>query len=85
MDEAEEIKKAIQKNKIIIGKERTIKAIKKGEIEKVILSANYPDKEETKRLCSVEQIMVIESKLTNEDIAALCKKPFNISAVGIKK
>ena len=85
MDEADEIKKAIQKNKIIIGKERTIKAIKKGLADKVIISANYPEKQEIKRLCGVEQITLMESKMTNEDIAALCKKPFNISAVGIKK
>jgi ribosomal protein L30E len=85
MDEADEIKKAMQRKKMLIGKESVLRAIKKGQIEKVILSANYPEKEETKRLCNVGQIAVIESKLTNEEIAALCKKPFNISAVGIKK
>ena len=85
MSEAEDIKKAIQAKKITIGKETTIKILKKGEAGKVIMTSNCSDKDEIRTLCKIGNIELVETSMTNEELSTLCKKPFNISIVGIKK
>lgn len=83
----EDIKKLLSNNKLYVGTEVTLKELKKGNVSKVLLSSNAPEsiKDDLKHYKELTEFEVEDTKRTNEDIGALCKKPFNVSVLGIKK
>ena len=81
----DEIKKALEEEKTVMGNDEVIKGIKKGTISKIFVASNYPEMEEIKYLCENFKVDIEELKETNEELGALCKVPFLISVLGIKK
>lgn len=82
-----EIKKIIKSRNFIIGTDKTIKGLKLGKIEKVIISSNCPKKVVNDinyyaELSNAETINVIYQ---NEELGVICKKPFSISVLSILK
>ncbi len=77
----EDLKKALQENKVIIGKDRVLEKLRTGKLEKVYLSSNCPKmvKEDIKHLADIHKIKVIETSSDNEQLGTICKKPFSIS------
>ncbi len=80
----EDLKKALQENKIIIGADRVLKKLRVGKLEKVYLSSNCPMrmKEDIEHLAKLHKISVISMKEDNEQLGTICKKPFSISVLG---
>jgi len=80
----QEIQKAIKDEKIIIGTDRVIKGLKKGEVKKVIITTNAPEivKEDISHYGKLAGAEIIIEKITNEELKEICKKPFNISIIG---
>ena len=76
-----------EKKRLIIGQERTIKALKSGMIAKVILASNAP--KETKAdmvyYSALSGIEVVELDKPNEELGATCRKPLPISVIGVRK
>ena len=74
-------------DKAIIGTEETIKEIKRGNISKVLISSNCSEevKEELNRLKEIEKFELEELKETNQELGTICKKPFKISILSLKK
>ena len=83
----EEIKKLLKTKKLIIGTERTIKNIKLGRIDRVFLSANCPEKveEDINYYKKMGDFKVIKLEHPNDELGAICKKPFLISVLSILK
>ena len=81
----EEIKKAMETNKAMIGRDTTIKALKKGKLAKVFVTKNYFEKEQLRRLCKTAETELEELNETNEELGAMCKTAHSISIIGIKK
>jgi ribosomal protein L30E len=78
-----ELKKLIEDSDIILGGDRTIKLLKAGKIDRVILS-NDSKKNMLEKIRVVSQkVAVIQTDRTKDDLAELCKKPFHISVIGI--
>lgn len=82
---AQELKKALENKKVVIGSERTIKLLKKGLLKKVIISKNCNERvvkliEHYAKISSVE---IKKTIYTSEKLGALCKKPFLIAVLGI--
>ncbi len=77
-----EIRKLIGTDKLVIGTERTIKALKKDELAKVVVSSNCSDSVRNQLSGKAEIVNVQES---NEELGVLCKKPFRVALLGIKK
>lgn len=77
-----EIRKLLGTDKLIIGTERTIKALKKDELVKVIVSKNCSEKVRSQLKGKAE---IVEADENNEELGVLCKKPFRIALLGIKK
>ncbi len=79
-----ELKKAVEEKKIILGKDRTIKKLRRGEITKVFLASNCSkdDEEEIKHLAKIGSVKVEKLKQPNEEVGLLCKKSFSISVLG---
>jgi ribosomal protein L30E len=75
------LKKAIKEKKLIIGTERTVSALKRGEVKEVFISKNCPEllRKEIKNYAAISNISVNELKKSNEEIGTICKKPFSIN------
>jgi ribosomal protein L30E len=71
--------------KIIIGKQETIKQLRAGKISEVLVASNFNDKETVQKLIKLTgaKMQVLSQK--NDELGALCKKPFSISVIGLKK
>jgi len=80
----EELKKALQENKVIIGTERVLKKLRIGKLQKVYLASNCPKntREDIKHLAKLYNIQINEMKEDNEQLGIICKKPFSISVLG---
>lgn len=82
----DEIKKLLGTKNLIIGTERTIKLLKKGELKKVFIAKNAA--EETKKdieyYAELSGVEIENLNETNEEIGILCKKSFSISVIGMK-
>jgi len=75
------LKKAIKEKKLIIGTERTVSALKRGEVKEVFISKNCPEllRKQVKTYAEISNIVVSELKKSNEEIGTICKKPFSIN------
>jgi large subunit ribosomal protein L30e len=83
----DEIKKLLGSDKLIIGKEETMKALRKGLIKKIFIASNA-DEKFVKDIDYYKTLTVVEIEtlsLTNEELGAMCRKPFFISVLGVLK
>ena len=82
-----EIKKLIKTDKAVIGTARTIKLLKLGKIEKVYVTVNCPKdvKDDLDYYKKITKFDIIKLKYPNDELGTLCKKPFSISTLGVKK
>ncbi len=82
-----ELKKLLGSEKLIIGKDRTLKLLKKGELSKVFLASNVDPLvlEDVERYASLNGTEVEVVKLPNDELGTFCKKPFSIAVIGLVK
>jgi len=81
------IKKIIKARKIIIGTERTIKNLRLGKVDKVLLSSNCADRtvNDINYYASLGNAETITVKYPNDELGVICKKPFSVSVLSILK
>jgi ribosomal protein L30E len=78
-----ELKKLIEDSDMVLGGDRTLKLLKKGKVEKIVLS-NDSKKDMIDKIRALSQkVAVIQTDKTKDDLAELCKKPFHVSVIGI--
>lgn len=82
-----EIKKILKSEDLIIGTEKTLKKLKSGKVQKVMVSSNCPPEVEGDinyyaGLCGAQ---VYKLEYPNEEIGTMCKKPFSISVLSLLK
>lgn len=86
---SDEIRDSLKSGKAVIGTEETMKELKKGKLSRVLVSSNCPQsvRSTIKRYAKEvnEQLEVRELEKTNNELGAICKKPFSISIIGIMK
>ena len=82
-----EIKKLIKAKKLVIGTERTIKNLKLGKVEKVLISSNCSEStlKDLTHYAKLSKTEIIKVNYLNEELGAMCKKPFSISVLSILK
>ena len=82
-----EIKKLMKSGNIIIGTEKTIKSLKLGRIQKVMLSANCPAKVEKdiNYYAGLDNVESHKLDYQNDELGVICKKPFSISVLALLK
>ncbi|MFP4524155.1 MAG: ribosomal L7Ae/L30e/S12e/Gadd45 family protein [Candidatus Woesearchaeota archaeon] len=87
MDAINEIKKLLNDERLIIGAERTMKALRQGSLEKVYLAANPAAdvKADLERHAEIGGFEKVELDVPNDELGTLCKKPFPISIIGLRK
>ena len=82
-----EIKKLIKAKSLVIGTEKTIKNLKLGKVEKVIVSSNCPESvvNNLNYYAGLSKAETVKVPYPNEELGVICKKPFSISVLSILK
>lgn len=83
----EEIRKNLTTKKLIIGTDETMKNIRKGLIIKVYVASNCSEDlmKDLRRYSKMSGFEIFDTKLPNDELGAVCKKPFNIALLGVLK
>lgn len=83
----EEIKKLLKTENLVIGTDRTLKALRNNELVKVFLASNTPEElvKDVEYYTSITKIDVEKLKIPNDELGVICKKPFSIACIGMKK
>jgi large subunit ribosomal protein L30e len=76
----------VRTGKVFLGAKSTIKSAKTGKTKLVILAANCPRNTfaDAEYYCGLSGVPVIMYEGSSKDLAAVCGKPFLISALSIK-
>ncbi len=82
-----EIKKLLEKDKLIMGNKEVLKALRNKSLKKVYYASNA--KQETisdlERYSSIAGVELVKLDLSNNELGTICRKPFSISVLGIKE
>ena len=82
-----EIKKMLKSGNVMVGTEKTLKSLKLGKIEKVLVSSNCPAKVENdiSYYAGMTGTEVHKLEYPNDELGVICKKPFSISVLALAK
>ncbi len=85
-DDFAELKKLQAANKLVVGKEETLKLLRQGKAGKVFLASNCDPKvrEDISQYCKLGNVEIVELSQSNDEVGVLCRKPFAISVVGVE-
>jgi len=83
----EDIRKLLTTKKIILGEDEVLKHARNGTLAKVYYATNtnkvvVADLLKYSKLAGFE---VLDTKVPNDDLGTVCKKPFSISTIGVLK
>ena len=83
----EQLRKLIEDRKVIIGTSRTIQALKADKLKRVVLASNASEAtaDAVTRYSSQTGVAIDELSVPNDELGVMCKKPFSISLLGIRK
>ena len=84
---ATEIKKMIKAGNIIIGTGKTLKSLKLGRVQKVLVSSNCPARVEKDiaYYSGLSGAEIHKLDYPNDELSVICKKPFAISVLAFLK
>ena len=82
-----EIKKLLKAGNVIIGTQRTVKSLRLGKIEKVLLSSNCPARieQDINYYAGLSGAELHKLSYPNDELGIICKKPFSISVLAVVK
>ncbi len=85
--DAAEIKKMMKLSNVVIGSERTLKSLKLGKVQKVLISSNCPEKmeQDISYYAQLSGAELYKLEYPNDELSVICKKPFSISALALLK
>jgi len=83
----DEIKKLMNEEKCIIGAEQTLKNLKLGKLSKVFVTSNCQDtmKDDITYYAELSGTEVVMLDIPNDELGTICRKPFSISLLSVKK
>ncbi|MEM3731669.1 MAG: 50S ribosomal protein L30e [Candidatus Bathyarchaeia archaeon] len=78
---------AVRTGKVFFGANHAIQGAKTGKVKLIVVASNCPKsiREDLEYYCKLSNIPLITYKGTSMDLAALCGKPFTISALSIRE
>lgn len=83
----EEIRKVLGSEKLILGKEKTMKELRKGNLVKVFIASNLDaqTKKDLEYYKEINDFELVDANMTNEELGTLCRKPFSVAVLGLLK
>jgi len=85
MDIKKSLKTAIKSKKVFMGYKQTLKCLKDGKAEYIVISQNCPDKQRESIKKEAKDVSVYEFDGNNADLGIICGKPFFISSLVVVK
>jgi ribosomal protein L30E len=85
--DANEIKKMLKNENLVLGSDRVLKLLRENQMESIWLAANAPGVvvDDIKRYAQLSGTGVETLLIPNDELGVVCKKPFNIAVIGLKK
>jgi large subunit ribosomal protein L30e len=83
--EVVEIKKVLEKDTVIFGKEQVLKKLRAGVVERIFISANCPAEKDIKRYAGLSHVDVVKVDKSNQELGTICRKPFQVSVLAVVK
>ena len=82
-----EIKKIVKSGNILLGTQRTVKGLRLGKVEKVLVSSNCPARVEKdlNYYAGLSGAEMHKLEYPNDELGIICKKPFSISVLAVVK
>ncbi|MBI5389266.1 ribosomal L7Ae/L30e/S12e/Gadd45 family protein [Candidatus Woesearchaeota archaeon] len=86
-EKSEELKKALKDGHVAIGMNEVERKLKQGALRVVYVSSNCKpeQKENVAHYARLQDVAVIPLHMTSQELGVLCRKPFDISAIAIKR
>jgi large subunit ribosomal protein L30e len=83
----EDLRLALKENKAILGRNRTVKYLKSGNVKTVIVASNCPDetRKDLEHYAKLSGISMEKFDGTAKQLGVFCGKPFSITALAIVK
>jgi len=83
--ELKELKVKLQEDKVVVGTETVLKALKNKALSMIFVAKNCPQKvkEDIHYYAALAKINVVDVEYTNEELGVFCKKNFFVSVLGI--
>ena len=83
----EDIRKLLTTKKLIIGEDEVLKHARNGTLAKVYhaSNANNITVADLKKYSKISNFELFDTKVPNDDLGTVCKKPFSISTIGVLK
>lgn len=87
MISTDQLRKLIEEKKVTIGTDATIRALKAGNLKKLVIAKNAAaqTRDVVERSSAITKIEVESLDVDNDVLGVMCKKPFAISLLGVKK
>ena len=85
--DAADIKKLLKSGNVVIGTERTIKNLKLGKVQKVLVSSNCPPnvEKDVHYYSGLSGAEIHKLDYPNDELSVICKRPFSISILALLK
>ena len=82
-----ELKKHVGSKKLLLGTDRTLKNLKKGELKEIFLSSNAAEnvKEDLEVISKKFNVKVCKLDITSDEMGVVVKKPFAVSVASLQK
>jgi len=85
MDVEKELSRAILTGKVILGTDRSLKAVKRGDAKIVLLASNCPEEivEDFMHYSKISGLRVVRLKKNSRELGIICGVPFTVSVVSV--
>jgi|WetSurMetagenome_2_1015567.scaffolds.fasta_scaffold828833_2 large subunit ribosomal protein L30e len=83
----EDLREALKGNKVILGSSRTVKYLKLGKVDKIVIASNCPEetKKDLEQYTKLSSVKMEKFDGTAKQLGVLCGKPFSIASLAIVK
>lgn len=81
------LREDLTSGKVVLGTDRTLKALRQGTLARVYLANNCAELAEAdiRAYANLSGAEIVVLLYPNEEVGTLCKKPFSVSVIGVKK
>jgi len=83
----DQLRKLIDDKKVTIGTASTLKALKQDKLKRIVIASNASQatSDAVSRYSKQTGVAIDELSVPNDELGVICKKPFSIALLGIKK
>jgi large subunit ribosomal protein L30e len=85
MDIEKELARAMQTGRVVLGTDRSLKAVKRGEAKLVILASNCPEDvaDDFKHYSEISELKVIHLDKNSRELGIICGVPFTVNVLAV--